>query len=86
MNLLFFFLAGIVQDILFTLNIRFVAKEKIWPAVLTSFAVTMVSMLALYSILAKLDSQRSLAAIIIYSLGITTGTLIAMKFRLEKKD
>lgn len=86
MDLLIFFLAGIFQDILFTLNIRFVSKDRIWPAVFTSFAVTMVSMLALYTILAKLDAQRSLPAIIMYSLGITCGTFIAMRFHLEPKE
>lgn len=84
--LIIYFLAGVVQDILFTTNIRFVAKERIWPAVTTSFAVTMVSMLALYTILAKLDQERSLPAIIAYTLGITTGTFIAMKFHLKPKE
>ncbi|MDD5547636.1 MAG: hypothetical protein PHN74_01910 [Candidatus Pacebacteria bacterium] len=42
-------------------------------------------MLALYNILNRLDDERSFVAIIIYSLGIATGTFLAMKFKLEQK-
>ena len=81
-----YFLAGLVQDVIFTLNIRFVTKEKIGWAVITSFAVTMVSMTALYTILTNLDSQRSLPAIVAYASGISCGTFLGMKFRLESKN
>lgn len=81
-----FFLAGLLQDFLFTLNLRYVAKNKVFFAVLTSFFVTVVSMSVLYNILTKMDSQRSLLAIVIYAAGIGTGTFFAMKFKIGFKD
>lgn len=84
--LLIYFFAGVLQDFVFTLNIRFVNKERILPAVLTSFIITVVSLLVLYNILTNLDSQRSILAIIIYAAGIATGTYLAMRFKVKHKD
>jgi uncharacterized protein YebE (UPF0316 family) len=82
--LIVYFFAGVVQDFLFTVNLRYVAKNKVFLAVLTSFLVTVVNLLVLYNILTQLDSQRTLIAIIIYALGITTGTFLAMKFKIKE--
>lgn len=84
--LIIYFFAGILQDFLLTLNYRFIAKDKTAFAVLTSFLVTVVSMLVLYNILTKLDAQRSIIAIIVYAVGIATGTLLAMKFKYGFKE
>ena len=84
--LIIYFLAGVLQDFLLTLNYRFIAKDKAFLAVLTSFLVTVVSMLVLYNILTRLDAQRSIVAIIVYAVGIATGTLLAMKFKYGLKD
>jgi uncharacterized protein YebE (UPF0316 family) len=81
-----FFLVGIFEDFLGTINMRYIAKGKVFLSVLTSFLVTIISLLVLYNILTQLDSQRSILAIIIYSLGIGTGTFFAMKFKLGFKD
>lgn len=83
--LILYFIAGVVQDFLLTLNWRYIAKEKVSGAVLFSFLTTVISLLVLYSILTRLDESRSIFAIIIYALGIATGTFIAMKVKLEKK-
>ena len=83
--LIIYFLSGIVQDLLFTLNIRFVTLHKTFLAVITSFLTVVVATLVLYNILAQLDNQRSIPAIIIYAAGIATGTFLAMKFRIEEK-
>jgi len=61
-------------------------KERIIPAAFYSFAVSVVSMLVLYNIITRLDSGRSLVAIIIYSLGIGTGTILGMKLKISPKD
>jgi uncharacterized protein YebE (UPF0316 family) len=82
--LIIYFFAGVVQDFLFTVNLRYVAKNKISLAVLTSFLVTVVNLLVLYNILTKLDEQRTIVAIIIYALGITMGTFLAMKFKIKE--
>ena len=84
--LIAYFLAGVLQDFLLTLNWRFVAKEKIIPASFFSFIVTVVSMIVLYNILTDIDSQQSILAIVIYSLGIAAGTFLGMKMNIEKKD
>jgi uncharacterized protein YebE (UPF0316 family) len=84
--LILYFLAGVIQDFLFTLNLRYVAKNRIVSALITSFLVTVVNLYALYNILTQFDSQKTIAAIIVYALGITTGTFLAMKFSVGFKD
>jgi uncharacterized protein YebE (UPF0316 family) len=79
-----YFFVGIIQDFLLTLNWRFVAKEKNLPAAFSSFFTTVVSMLVLYNILTQIDSEKSIVAIIVYSLGIGVGTFLAMKLRIQK--
>lgn len=82
--LIIYFFAGVLQDFLFTVNLRYVAKNKVFLAVLTSFLVTVVNLVVLYNILTQLDSQRTFAAIIVYAIGITTGTFLAMKFKIRE--
>jgi hypothetical protein len=79
--LFIYFFVGIFQDFLLTLNWRYIAKHKIGPAVLMSFLVTVTTMLVIYNILVKLDSQRSILAIIIYAAGVAVGTFLGMKFK-----
>ena len=83
---LVYFLAGVLQDTLFTLNVRYVAREKIFPAVLTSFLTVVVSMLVLYNIITRLDDERGITAIIIYAAGIALGTFLAMKLKIGPKE
>ena len=80
-----YFLSGILQDFLLTLNFRYIAKDKVTPAAILSFLTTVVSMLVLYNILTTLDNQRSVAAIIIYALGIAVGTILGMKAKIGLK-
>lgn len=86
-SLLIYFIAGIIQDFFFTLNSRYIAKERILPAVIFSWLTVMVSMIVLYNILSELDPETSIIQIIVYCLGIATGTFLAMKFKIgaEKK-
>jgi hypothetical protein len=81
--LVVYFLIGVLQDFLFTINLRYVAKNKVILAVLTSFLVTVVNLLVLYNILNQMDSSRTFITIIIYALGITTGTFLAMRFKIS---
>ncbi len=83
---LIYFLAGVLQDFLFTVNLRYVAKNKVFLAVLTSFLVTVVNLIALYNILTQLDPNKTITTIIVYALGITTGTFLAMKFKSGLED
>jgi len=81
-----YFLAGVLQDVFFTLNIRYVTKERVLLATFSSFLAVIVSMLVLYNIIVKLDSQRSIIAIIIYAIGVATGTFLAMKLKISSKS
>jgi ABC-type maltose transport system permease subunit len=75
----------VVQDFFFTMNSKYIARDKITPAVIFSFLTVLMSMVVLYNILNELDSERSIWAIIIYSLGIAVGTYVAMRFPGFKK-
>ncbi len=85
-QLLIYFLIGIVQEFLTTLNWRYVAKDKVLPAMLFSFLTTALGMIVLYNIITQLDPNKSILAIVVYSFGITTGTFLAMKFKAGLKD
>lgn len=84
--LIIYFLAGALQDFLLTLNWRFMMKDRIVPASFYSFTVSVVSMLVLYNIITRLDSERSLIAIIVYSLGIGVGTALGMLTKISSKN
>jgi len=84
-KLVIYFFVGVVQDFFFTLNSRYVAEHKILPAVAFSFLTILMSMLVLYNILSDINSEKSILAIVIYSLGIATGTYVAMKVPKSKK-
>ena len=84
LQLLAYFFAGVLQDFLFTLNIKYVAVNKVILAMLTSFLITMVNLVVLYNILATMDSQRSITTMMVYAAGIAVGTLLAMKFKIGK--
>jgi hypothetical protein len=83
--LIIYFFAGVLQDFLATLNVRYIAKNKILASMFSSFLMTIVGLLVLYNILTSLDSQKSIIAIIVYALGITFGTLLAMKFKIKEE-
>ncbi len=80
-NLIIFFLVGVLEDFLFTLYTRFVAKGKAIPAAIFSFLTTVIGMLVLYNILVQLESEKSILAIIIYALGIGVGAMVGMKVK-----
>lgn len=84
--LVIYFFVGILQDFLVTLNWRYIAKHKVAPSMLMSFLVTIVTMLVIYNILSRLDSQRSIMAIVIYAAGVAAGTFLAMKFKFGFDD
>lgn len=79
--LIIYFFAGVLQDFLFTLNLRYVAQNNVVFAMLFSFLTTVVSLTALYNIITNLDPGKSIIAIIVYAAGITFGTWLGMKFK-----
>jgi uncharacterized protein YebE (UPF0316 family) len=85
LQLLAYFFAGVLQDFLVTINQRYVIKGHIISAMLTSFLITIVSLVVLYNILSSLDPSQSIPAIIIYAMGIAIGTFLAMKFKIGEE-
>ena len=84
--LIVFYLAGILQDFLTVLLIRFISREKIIPAVVLSFVTVLISLLVIYNIITQLGTQKSIIAIVAYALGMATGTFFAMKIKKGFKD
>jgi uncharacterized protein YebE (UPF0316 family) len=84
-KLIIYFIVGVIQDFFFTLNSRYIAKDKIIPAVIFSLLTVLMSMLVLYNILNELDPEKSIISIIIYSFGIAMGTFLAMKLKIGVK-
>ncbi len=85
LKLIIYFTAGVIQDFFFTLNSKYIAKDKVLPAVVFSFLTILMSMVVLYNILSELDSERSILAIIVYSCGIALGTYVAMRLPAFRK-
>jgi len=83
-QLLIYFLAGVCQDFLVTLNWRFVAKERVIPAAFFSFTYTIVNLIVLYNIINELDRERSVIAIVIYALGVCAGTALGIRTKIAK--
>lgn len=77
-------MAGILQDFLFTLSLRYVSKEMPPRPSLVAFFDNFVSVEVLYNIIRRIDDQKSRLAILIYSLGIATGTYLTMRFKINK--
>ncbi len=84
-SLVTYYVVGIIQDFLLTLNWRYVAKNRAVPAVTFSFLTTALSWLVFYNIFSNFDPQKNIIEIIVYSVGVGTGTLLAMKFKIGFK-
>ncbi len=82
MLFVFYFIAGVIQDFLLTLNWRFVSQEKAIKASVFSFLTTLVSLTVFYDIVKSLDMEKGMVAIIIYALGIATGTFLGTKIKI----
>ena len=85
LNLAIYFFVGVVQDFFFTMNTKYIAREKVLPAVIFSFFTIFVSTLVLYNIIKEINSESGLIAIFVYSCGIALGTYVAMEFPKFKK-
>jgi len=84
--LLVYFIIGVIEDFIGTMTLRFVITDRIWLATITTFVVTVISLVVFYSILVKMmeDSDNGIIAIVVYSLGISIGNFIAMKMKLRR--
>jgi dolichol kinase len=80
-NLLLFFLAGLFQDLLWTLTMRAVSERKTYHAATLSFINNVSGTLVFYSIFEKIDPSQSLLVILIFGLGVGTGTIVGMEYK-----
>lgn len=81
--LFLYFIAGVVQDFFFTLNMRFTAKGKAFYAGVFAALEILMIMLVFYNILSGLDEERSIVSIIVYAFGIGVGSYLGVKFNLK---
>ena len=79
--LLIFYLVGLFQEFLAALYLRFLTKGKTIPAVALSFTITLIGLLVIFNILTRLETQKGTIAIIVFALGVATGTFLAMKVK-----
>ncbi|MEK7514225.1 MAG: hypothetical protein AAB587_00140 [Patescibacteria group bacterium] len=84
--LVIYFIIGALEDFLATLTSRYIAREKAAHAAIFSFLSTIVTMAVLYTIFSFLEGEKSILAIAVYALGISTGTYWAMKVNPELRN
>ena len=82
---LLYFVAGLIQDFMWTLNVRFIDHDKSVKAAVTSFLGTVITVTVLYNILNQSELQESIVAILIYAGGVASGTLLGLRFNLSYK-
>ena len=80
--LVFYFLAGVMSDFLFTINMRLIAKERALLAATVAFLNTIIGMYVIYTIITSLQSNRGFIAILVYALGVGVGAYTAMRLKL----
>ena len=80
LNLFLYFAVGVLQDILWTFNVKAVSERKVWRASTYSFLTTIMSFFVFYDILEKLDTTSGMIAIFVYALGVSVGTYFAMEY------
>ncbi len=80
-----YFVVGVISNILFTLQIRYIDHNKAASAAIMGFMVSVFSFAVLYSILTQL---QGIAGIIWYAGGIGVGTFVGTKakFKYKGKD
>lgn len=81
--LIIYFLIGVLQDFIWTLNMRYITKDRTILAGLSSFVGTVLTMIVLYQILTRLEETRGIFAIISYALGIGIGTVLGMRMKIK---
>ena len=80
-NLLLFYIAGLLQDLLWTLTIGAVSERKTYFAASLSFVNTVSGTIIFYRIFEQIDQDSGLLAILVYGLGVATGTIIGMEYK-----
>jgi len=77
--ILTYVLVGIIQDFVLTLNWRYIAENRPVASAISAFGSSFIGLIVLYNILTRLNSHRSILAILAYTVGISIGTYLALK-------
>ena len=80
-----YFIAGIIQEFLFTVNIRAIDNRNVLLAAATSFLTVSFGMVIFYNIIARFNNEQSFIAIGVYSFGIGVGTALGMKYHMGRR-
>lgn len=73
--------AGILLAFFSTVQIRLVAQCKKLRASILTFFLQLVNLFVLAGIITQINAGKSFAGVIIYALGISAGTYVALRFR-----
>ena len=81
-----YFIVGLIEDFLGTMTLRLVIKERIWLSTIFTFVINVIGMAVFYSIFVRLttETEDGIIAILVYSLGIASGTFVAMKVKIGR--
>lgn len=74
-----YFGIAVFQAFLSGANIKLIAKDEALKAAAVTFTTNLISFTVLYSIIARLGTERGLVAITIYCLGLAAGIYLAVK-------
>lgn len=73
--------AGILLAFFSTVQIRLVAQCKKLRASVLTFFLQLVNLFVLAGIITQINAGKSFAGVVIYALGISAGTYVALQFR-----
>lgn len=79
MEYIIYFLVGVIQDIILTLNWRYISENRATASAISAFMSAFISLIVLYNIITTLTNGRNFLAIIVYASGIGVGTYIAIR-------
>ena len=81
---LIFFIVGVIEDFIGTMTLRYLIAKRIWATTISTFAITIISLAVFYGIFIKIEEDpKRFLAILVYSLGISVGTFLAMKIKIR---
>lgn len=81
LHIFLYFGAGVLLAFFSTVQIRLVAQCKKLRATVLTFFLQLVNLFVLAGIITQINAGKSLVGVIIYALGISAGTYVALRFR-----
>lgn len=79
MTYIIYFLVGVIQDIILTLNWRYISEDRALASAISAFLSALISLIVLYNIIFTIADGKNFLAVLVYAAGIGTGTYIAIR-------